>query len=64
MDMKIFNNMDTYFDVYACLAQKPRVIFTFLIPNSASFAPIGVAMSFTFTHMGTINEVSESYIRS
>lgn len=24
MDMKIFNNMDTYFDVYACLAQKPR----------------------------------------
>ena len=37
------------------------VIFTFLIPNSASFAPIGVAMSFTFTHMGTINEVSESY---
>lgn len=24
MDLKIFNNMDTYFDVYSCLAQKPR----------------------------------------
>ncbi len=31
-------------------------VFTFLIPGSASFAPIGIAMSFTFTHMVTINE--------
>ncbi len=32
--------------------------FTFFVPGSASFAPFGIAMSFVFTHMGTINEVS------
>ena len=32
-------------------------IFTFAIPGSASFAPIGTAMTITFTHMGTISEV-------
>ena len=33
------------------------MIFTFLVPNSASFAPISTAMSIVFTHMGTVNEI-------
>lgn len=31
-------------------------VFTFLVPGSASFAPIGIAMSIVFTHMGTTGE--------
>lgn len=31
-------------------------VLTFLVQGSASFAAIGVAMSFMFTHMGTIND--------
>ena len=34
-------------------------LFTFGVSGSASFAPIGLAMSFTFTYIGTINEVLE-----
>lgn len=33
------------------------ISFTFLVSNSASFAPIGIAMCFVFTHMGIMNEV-------
>ena len=33
------------------------VIFTFMVPGSASFAPICIAISISFTHMGTVNEV-------
>ena len=31
-------------------------LFTFAVSGSASFAPIGMAMTFTFTYIGTINE--------
>ena len=31
--------------------------FGFAVPGSASFAPIGLAMSIAFTHIGTINEI-------
>ena len=34
------------------------VIFTFMVSGSASFAPICIAISITFTYMGTINETS------
>ena len=30
------------------------VIFTFLVPDSASFAPFSTAVSIVFTHMGTV----------
>ena len=40
-------------------------LFTFAVSGSASFAPIGMAMSFTFTYIGTINEsLNISYSRS
>ena len=32
------------------------VVFTFLVPDSASFAPFSTAVSIVFTHMGTVNE--------
>ncbi len=34
-------------------------ILTFAIPGAASFAAIGAAMTVTFTHLGTLNEVLE-----
>ncbi len=34
-------------------------VFTFAIPGSASFAPLGIALCVAFTHIGTTNEVFE-----
>lgn len=40
-------------------------VFTFAIPGSASFGPVGVGLSIAFTHIGTINEMLElSYKKS
>ncbi len=33
--------------------------FTFAIPGSASFGPLGIALCIAFTHIGTTNEVFE-----
>ncbi len=40
-------------------------LFTFAVSGSASFAPIGLAISFVFTYIGTINEsLNTSYKKS
>ena len=33
------------------------IVFTFAIPGSASFGPLGIALCIAFTHIGTTNEV-------